>query len=354
MDTPASANADAPIAVTMGDPAGIGLDVILSSWRLRTEQGCPVFFAVGDPAAFIDRAGLLPSSAQYKIEAIAEPNDAHGTFSKALPVLPIPTGLGPVLPGTPNAVHAEAIIGSIEEAVALTIAGKASSVVTAPIAKHVLLQQGFAYAGHTEFLAELARRDGFAEAFPVMLMASPRLMAVPVTVHIALKDVPSALTLERIVRTAEVTSAGLARYFAINGPRLAICGLNPHAGEEGELGREEIDIIAPAVTFLKSRGVQAFGPLPADTLFHADARKSYDAVLAMYHDQALIPFKTLAFEDGVNVTLGLPFIRTSPDHGTAFSLAGTGRADPTSFIEALKLARRMHQAALTAPNHPAP
>ena len=294
------------------------------------------------------RSGRRPCArpATARSKPSRQPAEALAVFARALPVLPLEQPTGSVIAGTPSAAHATAIVASIETTVALTLAGVASAVVTAPIAKHVLLEQGFAHAGHTEFLAELAARHGFADAFPVMLMASPRLLAVPVTVHIALKDVPAALTQDRLVRTAEVTAASLARYFAISNPRLAICGLNPHAGEEGKLGREEIEIIAPAVALLRSRGMDARGPLPADTLFHAAARQSYDVVLAMYHDQALIPFKTLSFEDGVNVTLGLPFIRTSPDHGTAFALAGTGRADPTSFIEALKLARRMHQAAL--------
>jgi 4-hydroxythreonine-4-phosphate dehydrogenase len=334
----------------MGDPAGIGPDIALLSWLKRARDDIPLFFAVGDPAVFAGRAAALPSSSEFRIETIAKPQEAHAVFARALPVLPLRQSLGPVTAGEPNAAHANAIIASIEEAVALTFAGSASAIVTAPIAKHVLLQQGFAHAGHTEFLASLARDHGDTGAFPVMLMASRRLLAVPVTVHIALKDVPAALTQDRVVRAAEITSASLARYFAIAKPRLAICGLNPHAGEEGELGREEIEIIAPAIALLQSRGILAFGPLPADTLFHEAARKSYDAVLGMYHDQALIPFKTLSFDDGVNVTLGLPFIRTSPDHGTAFALAGTGLVNPTSFIEALRLARRMHQAALAAPS----
>ncbi len=332
----------------MGDPAGIGPDIALSSWLQRDRHDIPSFFVLGDPAVFARRAAALPSPSEFRIETIAEPQDARAVFARALPILPLDESLDAVIAGKPSAAHANAIVASIEQAVALTLAGSASALVTAPIAKHVLLQQGFAHAGHTEFLAALARQHGDPGAFPVMLMASKRLMAVPVTVHIALKDVPAALTQDRLVRTAEITSAALTRYFAIDRPRLAICGLNPHAGEEGELGREEIEVIAPALALLQSRGISAFGPLPADTLFHEEARKSYDAVLAMYHDQALIPFKTLSFEDGVNVTLGLPFIRTSPDHGTAFALAGTGLANPASFIEALRLARRMHEAATAA------
>ena len=328
----------------MGDPAGIGPDLALLAWLQRKEHDCPVFFVLGDPSLFASRAAALPAKTAFQVQQIAQPEDASAVFPVALPVLPLEQCLGAVIAGKPDPAHAPAITASIEQAVAMTVAGRAAAIVTAPIAKHVLLQQGFPHAGHTEFLAELAGRHGFANVFPVMLMASKRLMAVPVTVHIALKDVPAALTHDRLVRTAEVTSAGLARFFGVENPRLAICGLNPHAGEHGELGLEEIVIIAPAIAELNSRGIRAFGPLPADTLFHEAARQDYDAVLAMYHDQALIPFKTLSFEDGVNVTLGLPFIRTSPDHGTAFALAATGLANPASFIEALLLARRMHQA----------
>ena len=348
------AAADAPLAVTMGDPAGIGPDIVLASWLLRKKCGCPAFFVIGDIGLFESRAAILPAGSEFKLASIAQPEEAGAVFATALPVLALQSPLGSVVPGKPDAAHAAAIVASIEDAVAMTVAGRACAVVTAPIAKHVLLQQGFPYAGHTEFLAKLAERHGFPGTFPVMLMASPRLMAVPVTVHIALKDVPAALSQDRLVRTAEIAADGLTRYFSIERPRLAICGLNPHAGERGELGREEIEIIAPAIDALRSRGIDAFGPLPADTLFHEAARKTYDAVLAMYHDQALIPFKALSFEDGVNVTLGLPFIRTSPDHGTAFALAGTGRADPSSFIEALRLAGRMHKAASAAFNSPRP
>jgi 4-hydroxythreonine-4-phosphate dehydrogenase len=335
---------NAPVAVTMGDPSGIGPDIVILSWLLRHARECPPFFAAGDAALYTKRAASFSAKSEFKAEQIESPEDAHDVFPRALPVLPLEKPLGPVLPGKPDSTNASAIIASIERAAELTFSGRASAVVTAPIAKHVLLACGFSHAGHTEFLGELAGRHGFDGSFPVMLMASERLKAVPVTVHIPLKDVPAALTKERLIRTALVTDAGLKRYFGIEAPRLAICGLNPHAGEEGELGREEIDVIAPAIAELQRRGMHASGPASADTLFHEAARQGYDAVLAMYHDQALIPFKTLAFEDGVNVTLGLPFIRTSPDHGTAFSLAGTGRANPTSFIEALRLAWRMARA----------
>ena len=225
---------NAPAAVTMGDPAGIGPDIAIQSWLHRAQRACPVFFALGDPALYAERAAALRASGQCRIETIAQPAEAQAVFTRALPVLPLAQPLSPVIAGSPSSGHAAAIVASIEQAVALTLAAQASAVVTAPIAKHVLLQQGFAHAGHTEFLAELAVRQGFTSAFPVMLMASPRLRAVPVTVHIALKDVPAALTQERLIRTAEVTAAGLARYFATRDPRLAICGLNPHARRRGK------------------------------------------------------------------------------------------------------------------------
>jgi 4-hydroxythreonine-4-phosphate dehydrogenase len=310
----------------------------LAAWHRRKERALAPFFVIADPALFEARATLLGMPA--RIARIERPEDAAAAFDDALPVLPLRSPLGPVTPGKPSAAHAAAIIESIEQAVALTLSGQAA-VVTAPIAKFVLMETGFAHAGHTEFLAELAVRHGYPARQPVMLMASPRVNTVPVTVHIPLKEVFAALTPELIVSTAQTTAEGLTRFFGIARPRLAICGLNPHAGENGALGHEETDIIAPAIERLKAESIDATGPHPADTLFHDAARETYDAVLAMYHDQALIPFKTLAFDDGVNVTLGLPFIRTSPDHGTAFALAGTGQANPQSFIEALRLARRM-------------
>jgi 4-hydroxythreonine-4-phosphate dehydrogenase len=336
----------------MGDPAGVGLDITLLAWLRRAISDIPPFFVCGDPTALVDRAGLLEAGGNVFIEAIERPEQASAIFPDALPVLPLARPLGPVIAGSPCSDHASAIIASIEEAVTLTIEGRASAVVTNPIAKYVLLETGFAHAGHTEFLAELAGRDGYANVFPVMMMASGRLKAVPVTVHITLKDVPSAITQERIIKVAFTTSRGLSSHFGISEPRLAVCGLNPHAGENGALGREEIDIIAPAIEALNAGGIQASGPHSADALFHDAARERYDAVLAMYHDQALIPFKTLSFDDGVNVTLGLPFIRTSPDHGTAFPLAGTGHANPASFIEALRLAREMARNAAAASSHP--
>lgn len=329
----------------MGDPAGIGPDTVLLSWAKRNEVSCPLFFVAGDAAVFRDRAKLLSASRRLEVQSIQEPEQAIEVFVNALPVLPLTNSCAAVSAGRPDSANAGAIIESIERAVGLTMSGRSSAVVTSPIAKFVLLQKGFRHAGHTEFLAELANRHGHGPALPVMLMASRRLMAVPVTVHIPFRDVPASLTKARLIHTARITKEALRRYFGIERPRLAVCGLNPHAGENGELGREEIEIISPAVEELRSDGIAATGPFPADTLFYKEARDHYDAVLAMYHDQALIPFKTLSFEDGVNVTLGLPFIRTSPDHGTAFALAGTGRANPASFLAALRLGNRMSRTA---------
>jgi 4-hydroxythreonine-4-phosphate dehydrogenase len=333
----------------MGDPAGIGPDIALLAWAQQSVRNGTPFFLIGDANILTERAALLGLRSSLAITEIGRPEEAPAIFESALPVLPLQNSAGSVEAGKPRTEWAPAIIASLEAAVAFVAEGRAAAIVTSPIAKFVLMRHGFSHAGHTEFLAELAIRYGHSNVYPVMLLASHRLRAIPVTVHIPLKDVPHALTSARVIRAAEVTSNGLSRYFGIANPRLSVCGLNPHAGENGELGREEIEIIAPAIAELNARGIMASGPYSADTLFHEAARGNYDAVLAMYHDQALIPFKTLSFDDGVNVTLGLPFVRTSPDHGTAFSLAGTGRANPSSFIEALSLAAKMASTALTAP-----
>lgn len=331
----------------MGDPAGIGPEIILLAWRERHKASTAPFFIIGDIIVLRDRAARLGLAEQLTIAEIDTPEDAPDLFPQALPVLTPAPAILSVEPGKPREEYASAIISWIEAAVGFAINGRASAIVTGPIAKYVLMRQGFSHAGHTEFLAELATRYGFPRVEPVMLMASPLLKAVPVTVHIPLNEVPGALSFEGLIEVAQVTSRGLSRYFGIPRPRLTFCGLNPHAGENGELGLEEIEIIAPAIAELSARGIAASGPYSADSLFHEEARAGYDAVLAMYHDQALIPFKTLSFEDGVNVTLGLPFIRTSPDHGTAFSIAGTGHASPASFIAALELAEKMARAALS-------
>ena len=272
--------------------------------------------------------------------AQASPAEAGATFARALPVAPL--GL-PVtaMPGKPDAASAPAAIGSIRRAVADVLAGKAAAVVTNPIAKSVLTRAGFADPGHTEFLGRLVREATGENVLPVMMLWSPELAVVPVTIHIPLRQVFDTLTRELIVATGRIVARDLKARFGIARARLALAGLNPHAGEDGTLGTEDRDIVAPAVAALKLEGIDAVGPLPADTLFHAAARARYDVALCMYHDQALIPIKTLAFDHGVNVTLGLPFVRTSPDHGTAFDLAGSGKADPRSLAAALKLAARL-------------
>lgn len=322
----------APLALTMGEPAGIGAEIAMAAW-LRRAEALPPFFLLDDVERLTALARRLGWTVPLK--AIAAPEDAADTFPSHLPVLPIALS-HPVVPGQPDSGNAAAVVAAIDAAVAFAVSGRAAAVVTNPINKNVLYAAGFKHPGHTEYLAELA-----GGVQPVMMLACPALRVVPVTIHLALRAALAVLTSEAIVTTGRITAAGLRRDFAIARPVLAVAALNPHAGESGALGREEIEIIAPAVAALRREGVEAVGPLPADTLFHPAARKRYDAVLCMYHDQALIPIKTVDFDGGVNVTLGLPFIRTSPDHGTAFDIAGSGAANPTSLIAALKLAGDM-------------
>ncbi|WP_315777488.1 MULTISPECIES: 4-hydroxythreonine-4-phosphate dehydrogenase PdxA [unclassified Bradyrhizobium] len=325
-----------PLALTLGEPAGIGPDITLQAWLRRTELGLPAFYVRGDPAFLAQRAKLL--DLPVTVDEV-RPEQAAQAFATALPV--VSTGHAvTALPGRPDMTSAEAAIGSIREAVADVRAGRASAVVTNPIAKAVLYRAGFSHPGHTEFLAELAA-DGGATPQPVMMLWSPVLAVVPVTIHVALRDAIEQLTSPLITSTTRIVAASLRRYFGVARPRIAMSGLNPHAGEDGTLGGEEDTIIAPAIATLRNAGLDVKGPLPADTMFHEAARKTYDCAICMYHDQALIPIKTLAFDEGVNVTLGLPFIRTSPDHGTAFDIAGKGTANPASLIAALELAARM-------------
>ncbi|MGF1621985.1 MAG: 4-hydroxythreonine-4-phosphate dehydrogenase PdxA [Rhodomicrobiaceae bacterium] len=326
-----------PLALTSGDPAGIGPDITLANWLKRRDADLPVFAVLGDAGTFRERAHLL--DLDVPCQEIETLDQAAQIFSDTLPVLPVRLA-SPVRPGAPNASAVPAIMTSIERAVDLALTGEASAVVTNPIAKHVMLQAGFAHPGHTEFLGELAVKRGH-EAHPVMMLAGGGLRTVPVTVHIPLADVPRTLTRQMIVDTAMITASDLRRWFGIAEPRLALTGLNPHAGENGMMGDEEERLIKPAIAELRAAGLTVSGPHPADTLFHERARQTYDAAIAMYHDQALIPLKTLAFDEGVNVTLGLPFIRTSPDHGTAFEIAGSGQARPDSLIAALTLAAQM-------------
>jgi 4-hydroxythreonine-4-phosphate dehydrogenase len=329
----------APLALTIGEPSGIGPDITIAAWQTRDAENLPPFYLIGDADLIRRRATLLGAS----IEVIeTSPQDAAGIFPRALPVAPTGhTATG--TPGKPDATSAWAAIASIEQAVADVKAGVASAVVTNPIAKSVLYSAGFKHPGHTEFLAELAATGGKTPK-PVMMIWSETLAVVPVTIHLPLRDAIAELTTEMILETARIVVADMKRYLGLRSPRLAIAGLNPHAGEGGTLGKEDDAIVAPAIEQLRREGIDARGPLPADTMFHEAARKTYDCAICMYHDQALIPVKTLAFDSGVNVTLGLPFIRTSPDHGTAFDIAGTGRANPSSLIAALHLAARMARA----------
>ena len=349
----------AVLAVTMGEPAGIGLELCLQIWQRASQSRqasrfVPVLYA--DPTAVAVYARCL--GLEDPTRPVATPGQAIALWPSRLPVKPVSL-LRPVEPGRPDAANAGAVIGAIEQATEAVVRGQAAALVTNPIAKHVLYESGFRYPGHTEFLAALADRLVPGGPYhPVMMLASRELRVVPVTIHIPLAAVAGAITRELIIETARIVDAALFRDFAIGRDlkgrrraRIAVTGLNPHAGEGGMIGTEDRDLIAPAVAALRSEGLDISGPHPADTLFHAAARARYDAVIAMYHDQALIPIKTLAFETGVNVTLGLPFVRTSPDHGTAFEIAGKGRASASSFAEALELAAALtaNRAAATAP-----
>ncbi|NLS03057.1 4-hydroxythreonine-4-phosphate dehydrogenase PdxA [Rhizobium sp. P32RR-XVIII] len=331
-----------PLALTQGDPAGIGPDIALMAWLRRRELGLPPFFLIGDPDVLLVRARQLDLSV-----AIAEASAATAAdvFVDALPVLPVAAGVQ-VAAGEPHVATAPGTIAAIETAVSLVLKGEAAGVVTNPIAKSVLYEAGFKFPGHTEFLADLAARATGKPVRPVMMLAGPKLRAIPVTIHIPIKDVPQALSGELIAETCRIAHADLRQRFGIERPRLAVAGLNPHAGESGTMGREDEDIIYPAIELLRSEGIDAIGPLPADTMFHDEARARYDVAICMYHDQALIPAKALGFDDSVNVTLGLPFVRTSPDHGTAFGIAGKGIAREQSLIAALKLAAQLSRSAV--------
>jgi 4-hydroxythreonine-4-phosphate dehydrogenase len=332
----------APLALTMGEPAGIGGEIALMAWQKRAQSALPPFFIIDNPSRLDRLAARLGLS--VPLRPIAQPAETSRLFATALPVLPIELSK-PVQPGRPDPANAQAVIEAITKAVALVRSGRAGGLVTNPVQKETLYAAGFSHPGHTEFLGHLAKVK-----HPVMMLAGPDLRVVPVTVHLSLADALGMLSTGAIVTAGRVTAEALMRDFGIERPRLAVAALNPHAGEAGTMGREEIEIIAPAVKKLSSLGIEVSGPMPADTLFHPAARKRYDAVICMYHDQALIPLKTLDFEHGVNVTLGLPFIRTSPDHGTATDIAGKGVANPASLMAALSLAGVMakRRAALAA------
>ena len=327
-----------PLAVTMGEPAGVGGELSLKAWLARRSGSRP-FFVLDDPDRLASLARLL--GVDVPLREIKRPEEAVSLFSSALPVLPVHLAVEPV-PGRPDVANAPATIEAIERAVRLAQEGTVAGIVTNPIQKNTLQDAGFRHPGHTEFLAELA---GGVEV--AMMLACPQLRVIPVTIHLSLADAVKVLDGEAIVRAGRIAALGLRDLFGIARPRLAVAALNPHAGEQGAMGDEERRVIAPAIEALKREGIEATGPAPADTLFHAAARPAYDVALCMYHDQALIPIKTIDFAGGVNVTLGLPFVRTSPDHGTALDIAGTGRADPTSLLAAIDMAddmarRRQH------------
>jgi 4-hydroxythreonine-4-phosphate dehydrogenase len=324
-----------PLAVSIGDPSGIGPEIALAAWRLRKELALPAFYLLADPALMEARAQHVNWHAPL---AETSPADAGRLFDARLPIVPLRATFIDA-PGHPDKANAAGIVEAIDRAVADVFSGAAAAVVTCPIAKKPLYDAGFGFPGHTEYLAHLAGQSTGKDVTPVMMLAGPELRAVPVTIHIALADVPKTLSTQAIVTTARIAAHDLKRRFGIANPRLAVSGLNPHAGEGGSMGSEDEAVIRPAIEALRAEGIDAFGPLPADTMFHARARAGYDAAICMYHDQALIPAKTLAFDETVNVTLGLPFIRTSPDHGTAFDIAGKGVARPDSLIAALRLAR---------------
>ncbi len=316
-----------PLAVSLGDPAGIGPEVIAKAWAIREAHRLPPFFAIGDRRS-IEAVWNGP------IAQIGHPGDAVSVFPEALPLLQVDDP-GEIVPGQPNLAGARCALDSVEMAVGLARSGAAAALVTGPVAKAQLYAIGFRHPGQTEFVAE---RCGVAAENVAMMMVGPDLRTVPVTIHRPLARVPESLTTELILSRARVVARGLVRDFGIARPRLAVAGLNPHAGEGGAMGHEELDIIQPAIDRLRDEGLDVSGPLPADTMFHPAARATYDAAICMYHDQALIPLKTLYFDLGVNMTLGLPLIRTSPDHGTAFGIAGRGEANPRAMIAAIALA----------------
>lgn len=343
------ASSPLPLALTMGEPAGIGLEVTLKAWQYFKEKhrhGGQSFFLIDEP--FRLEKAIRALNANTNIITIENPADAANSFADGLPVLPLaritPDTAYDVTPGTPTTDTAGLVIASIEQAVQLALAGKISAMVTCPIQKKTLLDAGFQHPGHTEFLGTLTKNTPLPKGVlrgPVMMLASEQFRVVPITTHIPLKAVPQTLKTQTIVGVSVLVAQSLVRDFGISTPRLAISGLNPHAGEEGAMGTEEQDIIAPAVAELRKRGIDALGPFPADTMFHEEARSQYHTAITMYHDQGLIPVKTIAFHSTANITLGLPIIRTSPDHGTGLNIAGKGLARPDSLITAIYMAATM-------------
>lgn len=321
----------AALAVSLGDPAGVGPELIAAAWARREADGLMPFFVAGGPELLAEAA--LRRGIHLPVTQIFHPAEAFDCFDYSLPVL---AGAdGDYTPGAPSRAGAELALASLEEACRLVVAGEAAGLVTGPIAKARLAEVGFTHPGQTEFVAAAC---GVAAQDAVMMLAGPQLRTVPLTVHIALADVPARLSAELIAARTRIVARALAQDFGIDCPRLAIAALNPHAGEEGRMGHEEALIIMPAIAALQAEGLAVTGPHPADALFTPRARSTYDAALCMYHDQALIPLKALDFDSGVNVTLGLPVIRTSPDHGTAFAIAGQNKADPGAMIAAIRMA----------------
>jgi 4-hydroxythreonine-4-phosphate dehydrogenase len=316
-----------PLAIALGDPAGVGPEIVAQAWERRDTSGLPPFFAVGECASIQAVWG-------GPVCAVSSPDEALACFREALPLVRVGDG-ATITPGAPDLDGARIALDSLEIAVGLTRSGAASALVTGPVSKSQLYAVGFTHPGQTEFVAE---RCGVSSDLVAMMLVGPTLRTVPVTVHLPLRSVPDMLTSDRIVAKGRATARGLQRQFGIQQPRIAVSGLNPHAGEDGALGREEIDVIVPAIERLRAEGVDANGPFPADTMFHERARARYDAALCMYHDQALVPIKTLYFDEGVNMTLGLPIVRTSPDHGTAFNIAGHAQANPGAMIAAIQTA----------------
>ena len=333
-----SALVDAPLVLTPGEPAGVGAEIALKAWR---RGDSPLFFLIDDPERVRRRA--RQSGLDVPITVIDHPASAKQANATGMPILRCRAALD-AKTGHPTPDTAPGVIAAIEDAVAMAVSGDVAGVVTNPIQKNTLHQAGFTHPGHTEFLADLA---GGTKS--VMMLACPELRVVPITIHEPIRRIPELLTQDLIIETAKITAHALRIDFGIARPRLAVAGLNPHAGEAGSIGNEEVDMITPAIERLRAEGLLVQGPIPADSMFHADARQRYDAALCMYHDQALIPIKTLDFWGGVNVTIGLPFIRTSPDHGTALDLAGTGKANEESLVAALHMAREIarHRQALT-------
>ncbi|MEF2547414.1 4-hydroxythreonine-4-phosphate dehydrogenase PdxA [Aurantimonas sp. E1-2-R+4] len=341
--TQASTNL-APIAVTVGEPSGVGPDIALAI-HVHHRNDLPLFFLLADPVMLAKRANRL--GYDVDIHTIATPSEMAAIRPGALAVLPL-VNRHLEAPGVVDPVNAAGTIEAIDRATALVLEGQASALVTGPIDKKALYDFGFRHPGHTEYLADLCGRRLGASFTPVMLLTGPELSCVPVTIHIPIAAVPGSLTAELIETTCRIVAADYRERLGIPAPRLAVSGLNPHAGEKGAIGSEDEAVIRPAIARLRAAGIDAFGPLPADTMFHPEARRGYDVAICMYHDQALIPAKTLAFDQTVNATLGLPIIRTSPDHGTASDIAGTGKARADSFIAALRLADRMATAAAVA------